>query len=61
MSRFVYIIYDVVNGEICEIYETEEDCVNAYIEKYDGYKNIDWMGYNLSFWLKTNYHLGEKN
>lgn len=52
MNRFVYIIYDIVSGEIWEIHMTEDECVRAYNETYEGYKNIDWMGFNLSFWVK---------
>lgn len=57
MNRFVFIIYDTETFEIWEIYNTEDECVHAYNEKYEGFKNIDWMGYNLSFWLKHNYKL----
>ena len=55
--KFVYIIYDTINKEIWETYFTEEECVTAYNEKYNGFVNIDWMGYNLSFWLKENYKI----
>ena len=61
MNRFVYIIYDTINGEIWEIHMTEDDCVRSYNEKYEGFKNIDWMGYNLSFWLKENFYLGKED
>lgn len=58
MNKFVYIIYNVRTMHIFEVYLTEDECVRAFNAKYDEFKNVDWMGCNLSFWLKSNFFTG---
>ena len=60
MNRFVYVIYDEFTAEIHEIFETEEECVSRYVEQFEGFVNINWMGVNLSFVLKNFYHIGKQ-
>ena len=57
MNRFVYIIYNTKTYDIWEVHETEDECVRAFDERYDSYKNVDWMGSNLSYWFKHNFKL----
>lgn len=58
MNRFVYIIYDEFTAEIFAIFNTEEECVSRYVEQYEGFVNVNWMGVNLRFVLKEFYHIG---
>lgn len=60
MNKFVYVIYDKETAEIHEIFKTEEECVSKYVEFYEGFLNIDWMGMNLRFILKDFFHVGEE-
>lgn len=52
MSKFVYVIYDKVNGEVWESFLNEDLCIDRYNELYKGFVNMDWMGINIEFEVK---------
>lgn len=56
MKKYIYVIYDCLNFDVWEIFDSKKDALKKYNSHYNGFTNIRCYPYNIKFiplWIRT--------